>query len=241
MTEFVYIVATQADSTKVVDWAKTQEGALVIKEFGELGTHEHYNVLVKSQSRVDSVKRSFMNAVYTAEQLSNRSKHLCKAQQAYDLEKLIGGYLQKEIDHEVLLNSGYDLIELKKKASSIYTPNRVNLRKMRMISKDNFINIFTDFMEQKELPLRHYSDFIAICALLTTQGWLLPDNVLRNPRWIYSQIRSYMGDPTDLLLLLEDAKYETPLEKQTDEDSQTALQVHIDCNKNLFNRLKEKI
>lgn len=129
---------------------------LVIKEFGKKGDHVHLNYIVDSAKRGDSLRRSLIRLCCKKGILSEgvEQAHFVSVIKITDLENLLGGYLQKEPNHEVLMNEGkYDLVELKKKIMKDKV--RISDHKFKEVLRiDTFAQAASAFCEINGLDLK---------------------------------------------------------------------------------------
>lgn len=140
------------------DWLlsyKKVEYDLVIKEYGSDGNHPHLNVVwPEVTQRSDDFTRKLKTAMVRAKVEFTKSPNLIRSKKITNVRQLIGGYLQKEPNHEVLYNSGkYNLAEMKVQPL---------LRKNRWKGIMSFSNAPLDIIEYCELNnidyLREYGD-----------------------------------------------------------------------------------
>lgn len=203
-----YIVATQvADPNAIKDWCQDFINYLIVKEHGKNGLHEHYNVIVLyHDQRPDSLRRSFMSKIYSQEQIDqdkkNKAHPLCKAKEVYDLVPLIGDYLIKETDYEVVANEGFDLEQLESDFRERYKINKHVLIKYKPVSSDDFVGIFIDYVQQMDKTVLTKADFGHALRDLVKQGFLIPKDFAVRSNWYYAQIMCYLGHEYELGVLI---------------------------------------
>lgn len=88
---------------------------LIIKEYGSDGNHPHLNIIwTEVQQRSDDFTRKLKTALTRSKVEYTKSPNLIRSKKITNVRQLIGGYLQKEPNYEVLYNSGvYNLEEMK--------------------------------------------------------------------------------------------------------------------------------
>ncbi len=127
---FLYIVISPAPED--LDWSTTFvdevfTGAnLIIKEFGKWGDHPHFNIISEVPITQKSCKSWREKVLRKArKQHTGLSGKWISVQEIYDLSKLLGGYLQKESQFEVIKTDGkYDLEKYKMKSRKFSTKHK---------------------------------------------------------------------------------------------------------------------
>lgn len=76
---------------------------LVVKELGKSGNHPHLNIIYDSQiNRTQEVNRKIKNIIKKEKPDYEITKNLLVVKNIYDLNPLIGNYLQKEDSYQIL-------------------------------------------------------------------------------------------------------------------------------------------
>lgn len=140
---------------------------IVVTETGTGGNNKHYNIVYQLDPCYDEInkvktvanfqknaKRYWMN-LYEKEFLETltTTKYLIKTSICTSPENVIGGYLQKEDDKQILLNHGYDIIQMVDLAS----------QNMKLQNKPKSKNLY-DFIDNKVLPYINSQQTGYVCA-----------------------------------------------------------------------------
>ncbi len=138
---FLYIVISPApeDLQWSTEWVVAEQAGtanLIIKEFGKWGDHPHFNII----SEVDVTQKSCKS--WRERQLRivrkthpGLSGKWMSVREIYDLPKLLGGYLQKESNFELMHTDGkYDLDKF-----------RISNRKFSTRHRWKFVPSFLEF------------------------------------------------------------------------------------------------
>lgn len=129
---------------------------LIIKEHGKDGDHPHLNIIwTDVDQRTDDFTRKLKTAMTRAKVQYTKSPNLIRSKKITNVVQLIGGYLQKEDNYEVLYNSGkYDLDKMK------IQPLR---RKNKWSGIISFSNAPLDIVEYCELNNIDYLNEVGDC------------------------------------------------------------------------------
>jgi len=154
MLQYVVISAPHDCVDKLLDnWDKVFEEKvlLCVKELGTEGQHPHLNYIVDTNSRGDTYRIRVIRKLQKIGVVGNG--HLVSVTKVTDVDKLIGGYLQKEPNYEILSNGGeYKLDELKKK----YLGGKriANHRFIEVLRVDTFAQAAHEYCLMKGMSLK---------------------------------------------------------------------------------------
>lgn len=121
------------------------EKFIIVTENGKRGNNFHVNIVydlkehINEDSFYKNAKRNWMK-VYDGVQLPEKTKYLVKNKQCSSPENVIGGYLLKESNYQILKNEGYDLEEYK----TIALENR----KLNKPTFDEVVDLIFEKMEE---------------------------------------------------------------------------------------------
>lgn len=112
------VVSPHADEyqqTQAIILAFQRDLLLCIKEYGGNGNHEHLNMIYETTQRTQDVNRKIKN-LYKKEFKKEPSNNFVRSSKITNVNALIGNYLMKEENHEVLFNKCYDLEAIRTEA-----------------------------------------------------------------------------------------------------------------------------
>lgn len=115
---------------------------LLILEFGSKGNNRHLNLITKwvKPYRMNTMNAMLKRAVYNDTEDIKTTKYLVKSQPIIDDIQLIGEYLSKEVNREVIINEGYCFKEITNKYEE----------KLKLLNKLQIPR--TKYISQRDLP-----------------------------------------------------------------------------------------
>lgn len=150
----------------LIIYAKRFSKYIIITEKGSKGTFLHVNFIYLVPDNLDKYwignnKKNFC-PLYYPHDISIWNKHTVLTKRAYTPENVIGGYMQKEIDAEFLVNVGFDIEAMKVQALANLPPP-----KPTPITLKNAHHKFYDYFniehisEYQCLTFREFTDIIS--------------------------------------------------------------------------------
>ncbi|MEO5351316.1 MAG: hypothetical protein H7836_16990 [Magnetococcus sp. YQC-3] len=148
------VVQEFKDRITLYDTAYKQfiERSLLILEYGIHGDNPHFNYVVeyKTVKDVSNVRKAMKKIYKEGEEIS---KNTLVCQSVVDVNSLIGGYLQKEAEKQLIFNNGYDLVQAQSKAKKIIQVKE--LKKKIKVYKDIASDIIIQYADQNDLEMQN--------------------------------------------------------------------------------------
>lgn len=225
-SKYVYIVMTLTDqitkeSMKKLNsyFQENTEKSLCVSETGMNGDNPHLNIVAEFKNdqrmtRINQLMKTYYpkdfikpnKALKIYDLLDDRlttTKYLIKSKPMYNETNLIGGYLEKENDHRIIWNKGYDLkkiIDTWQKQQSFLGYSKP--RKVGFVEAPHFFYFY--LTNQKKKITRE--NLIDAYTHLSCEGFSFVA-IKKNFYDIYLEVRNLDGKPhllkADLLDILE--------------------------------------
>lgn len=125
------------DQIKVLNKSMIYPEHHVVRETGSKGDHIHYHIYVRSakEKRTDAVKRSWESLYEGKEDIDH--KHFCMVKIVDNIQRLIGGYLNKDDSTILATTFAKEDIEKWKTQFEKFVNNRPKVKKMKAMTMLN--------------------------------------------------------------------------------------------------------
>lgn len=161
---------------------------IIVKEFGKSQTNPHLNIVYQLPEHLDERNWSKNSNKYFKQncyfQLPEKTFNLVQTKKCSSPENVVGGYLQKEHNAQIIINKGFDIESMKHIADE-------NRKKVK-ITLNNAHEIVHDFCQINNIYPNTKIYFREILTLMVHQGYKI-HVVLPYLNKIYDNYHLYYG------------------------------------------------